>query len=39
MKNPISPEDPRSQKTGGRSGSRSRHKVVARPSPGRATPM
>jgi hypothetical protein len=35
MKNPISPEDPRSQKTGGRGGSRGPHIVVARPSPGR----
>jgi hypothetical protein len=37
IKNPISPEDPRSQKMGRRGGSRAPHTQVARPSSGRAT--
>jgi hypothetical protein len=36
IKNPISPEDPRSQKTRRRGGSRAPHTQGARPSPGRA---
>jgi hypothetical protein len=38
MKNPISPEDPWSQKIGGRRGLRGHHTVVARPSPDHDTP-
>jgi hypothetical protein len=37
MKNPISPKDPRNQKTGGKGGLRGPHALVVWPSPGRAT--